>query len=226
MPKNLVIGMQAEACFEEYIKRSKNYKLLIANLQINGENETLGELDYIVRKLNTKQVIHIELACKFYLYDSDAKTSEEEKWIGPNRKDSLYDKLEKIKLQQFPLLFKNETLEKLEELKVEIPTVQELCLKAYLFLPKKMESASLPSNYGACVVGYWLKLQDFVEEENNALYAIPSKQEWLLPQNDIATWESFSEVKKMIETQIQNKKSPLIYKRTPNKMERLFVVWW
>ena len=226
MPKNLVLGMQAEACFEEYIKRSKNYKLLIANLQINGENKTLGELDYIVRKLNTKQVIHIELACKFYLYDNNAKSSKEEKWIGPNRKDSLYDKLEKIRLQQFPLLFKNQTLEKLEELEVEIPTVQELCLKACLFLPKKMESASFPSNYAACVVGFWIKIQDFVEEENNALYAIPSKKEWLLPLEYIENWNSFSEVKKMIETQIQNKKSPLIYKRTPNKMERLFVVWW
>ena len=223
---NSVLGMQAESCFKAYLKQSKYFKLLVANLQIHGEKETLGELDYIVRNLKTKQVAHIELACKFYLYDEDAGSTEEEKWIGPNRKDRLYDKLEKVKLKQFPLLRKTETIEKLKELEIDIPTLQQLCLKAFLFLPKKMESTSFPSNYAACVVGYWIKHRDFVEEETNTLYAIPSKKEWLLPMETIETWYSFSEVKKEIEMQIEIKKSPLVYKKTSHNMERFFVVWW
>lgn len=226
-PKNSVLGMQAEACFEAYLNLSKSYKVLVANLQIHGIKETLGELDYIVQNLKTNQVIHIELACKFYLYDVDNDASEEEKWIGPNRKDSLYDKLEKVRLKQFPLLYKTETIEKLEELEIEIPTAQELCLKAFLFLPKKMKLSTFPNNYANCVVGHWINHQDFEEEEDkNALYALPTKKEWLLPLNSIETWHSFSEVKKEIETQIKNKKSPLIYKKTSQSMERFFVVWW
>ncbi|WP_051285200.1 DUF1853 family protein [Aequorivita capsosiphonis] len=225
-PKNSVLGMQAESCFEAYLMRSKNYKILTANLQIHGEKETLGELDYILRNLKTNRVIHIELACKFYLYDVDAGSSEEEKWIGPNRKDSLYDKLEKVKWKQFPLLYKNETIEKLESLEVEIPSFQQLCLKAFLFIPKKLNRRNFPANYAASVVGHWIKHKDFSEEDRTALYAIPNKKEWLLPMESIVNWYSFSEVEKLIELQIQNKKSPLIYKKTLQKVERFFVVCW
>ncbi len=225
--------MQAEACFEAYLTRSKNYKLLAANVQIQGETETLGELDYIVKNLNTNRIIHIELACKFYLYDVDTGTLEEERWIGPNRKDSLYDKLEKIKLKQFPLLFKNETIEKLKALNVEIPTTQELCLKAFLFLPKPslpigrdLKRSSLPTNYANCIAGHWINLNDFSQEDKSALYAIPSKKEWFLPLESITEWYSYSEIQERIAEQLQNRKSPLIYKRTLQEIERFFVVWW
>lgn len=233
-PNNSVLGMQAEAFFKAYLRLSKNYELLAANLQIHtstslsnrNEKETLGELDYIVRNHATNQIVHIELACKFYLYDENAGASEEEKWIGPNRKDTLFDKLEKVKWKQFPLLYKNETIQKLEALKIEIPSAQELCLKAFLFLPKKMHRSNIPSNYNNCIVGHWIKYNDFAEEDKTALYAIPTKKEWLLPIETIETWYSFSEVIKEIEVQIQNKKSPLIYKKTPHTLERFFVVWW
>ncbi len=217
--------MQAEACFEAYLKSSKNFELLAANLQIQGKKQTLGELDYIVRNLKTKKVIHIELACKFYLYDENAGALEEQKWIGPNRKDSLFDKLEKVKLKQFPLLHAAETIQKLTELGIAIPSSQELCLKAFLFLPKKMSAEKFPKNIKECVVGHYIKPTD-LEEDEKAVYAIPIKKEWLLPIEFITTWHSFSEVKKEIELQLQNKKSPLIYKKTPHKMERFFVVWW
>lgn len=224
-PKNAVLGMQAEACFEAYLKQSKNFELLAANLQIHGEKETLGELDYIVENLKTNQVVHIELACKFYLFDENAGASEEEKWIGPNRKDRLFDKLEKVKLKQFPLLYKDETIEKLQTLGIEVPTLQELCLKAFLFLPKKMSAEIFPKPFQDCIVGYYLKPTDF-EEDETALYAIPSKKEWLLPTDKLTTWHTLSEIKPLIETQLKIKKAPLIYKKTPYKIERFFIVWW
>ncbi|MEM0518617.1 MULTISPECIES: DUF1853 family protein [Aequorivita] len=225
-PEQLVLGMQAEACFEAFLRSSKNYKLLVANLQINGAKETLGELDYIAKNIQSEEIIHIELACKFYLYDENLGATEEEKWIGPNRKDSLFDKLEKVKLKQFPLLQKAETIEKLHSLNITLPTSQQLCLKAFLFIPKKIKSNDFSLNYTNCIVGYWIKHNDFVAEESEALYAIPTKKEWLLPPRAIAAWHSFSEIKEKVELQIKNNKSPLIYKKTPHKMERFFVVWW
>lgn len=226
LPKHLVLGMQAEASFEAYLKQSKHYGLLTANLQINADKQTLGELDYIVRNLTTNRVIHVELACKFYLYDHHAGTSEEEKWIGPNRKDSLFDKLEKMKLKQFPLLYKNETIEKLKALQIEIPDEQQLCLKAFLFIPKKSHSKNFRCNYSDCLVGTWIKHIDFSEEDKTAIYAIPDKKQWLLPMEEIENWFTFPEMEKLVEIHIQNKKSPLLYKKTRTKMERLFVVWW
>jgi hypothetical protein len=153
-------------------------------------------------------------------------TSEEEKWIGPNRKDTLFEKLEKVKLKQFPLLQKSETIEKLKALKIEIPTEQQLCIKAFLFIPKKMNFESFPKNLSDCIVGNYIKLEDFNTEDKNASYAIPTKKEWLLPMETIEKWYSFSEVKQLIIEQIKINKSPLIYKKTLQSLERFFVVWW
>lgn len=224
-PTNIVLGQQAEACFEAYLKRSKNFELLIANLQIQGEKQTLGELDYIVRNLTSKKVIHIELACKFYLYDKTSGPSEEAKWIGPNRKDSLFDKLEKIKHQQFPLIHAPETHQQLKHLGIEIPAEQKLCLKAFLFLPLKMKPIHIPKNFQSCVVGHWLNYDD-LEDKENAFYAIPNKNEWLLPVEEISEWYSFSEIKGLISEQLPNRKSPLIYRKILRTTVKFFVVWW
>lgn len=218
--------MQAEACFKAYLKQSKHYDLLASNLQIQGKTETLGELDYIVRDLKANQVIHVELACKFYLYDTGATVSEEEKWIGPNRKDRLFEKLEKIKHKQFPLLQNDKTIQTLIKLDIEIPSVQELCLKAFLFIPKEMDVQEFPINYQECIVGLWMKPEDFDEEDKSAVYAIPDKKEWLLPMAHISEWHSFPEIKALIQQQIEVNKSPLVYKKTKVGMERFFVVWW
>ena len=74
-------------------------------------------------------------------------------------------------------------------------------------------------------MGHYLKLEELVEDVA-AHYAIPSKKEWLLPIDSITNWYHFSEVKELIEEQLKVNKSPLIYKKTPHKMERFFVVWW
>ncbi len=233
-PKHSVLGMQAEACFEAYLTHSTRYKLLAANLQIYSsgsskkpnEKKTLGELDYIVKNLETQRTVHIELACKFYLYDDDEEGCEEKKWIGPNRKDCLYDKLEKIKRKQFPLLHKKETVERLKALDIEIPTVQKLCLKAFLFLPKSMDRQVLSKNFKDCMVGFWKRYSELNESNSTARYAVPRKKEWLLPKETIENWQSFSEVKKEIDLQIQNKNSPLVYKKIGDKITCFFVVWW
>ncbi len=226
IPKNSVIGMQAEACFKAYLKHSRHYELLASNLQITDEKETIGELDYILRNLKTSKVVHIELACKFYLYDISVGTTEEEKWVGPNRKDSLLDKLEKIKSKQFPLITAPETHEKLKSLEIEIPSSQKLCLKAFLFVPKDIIPNRFSNNYRDCIVGYWIKLTEFENEDVDSLYALPEKKEWLFPAESIKFWNTFDEIKLEIYKQHHLHKSPLIFKKTPEKTERFFVVWW
>ncbi|WP_407650175.1 DUF1853 family protein [Aequorivita echinoideorum] len=224
-PSYSVLGIQAEACFKAYLQQSPYFEVLASNLQIQGETETLGELDYIVKNLITKENIHIELACKFYLYDENRSKIEEQKWIGPNQKDTLFEKLEKLKSKQFPLLYASETTKTLNEMEIEIPSKQQLCLKAFLFIPKDSNQKSFPKNYRNCIVGHYLKWEEF-SEEKQAKYYLPSKKEWLLPENSIHNWQSFSEIGKQVEEQIRIKKSPLVYEKTQNNVERFFVVWW
>ncbi len=227
-PKHLVLGMQAEACFQAYLEGSRNHRLLAANIQIQGAEQTLGELDFLIKDENTRNTIHIELACKFYLYDPQAGTLELEKWIGPNRRDSLFEKLEKVKTKQFPLLHRRETLEILEQLDIFPPISQQLCLKAQLFVPQSLDVDTLPENFRPCVVGHYVNLDTFLkkEKDNSARFALPTKKEWLLPQDLISNWRVFSAIEQEIQLQIKNKKSPLVYKKTNHGLERFFVVWW
>lgn len=225
-PEILVLGMQAEALFEAFLIHSKFYDLLSANLQIHGKNYTIGEIDYIVRDIIRDKILHIELACKFYLYDPDLSGSEEEKWIGPNRKDSLFEKLEKIKRKQFPVLHLPETIEVLKNLNIEKPSIQELCLKGFLFIPKQMGEQKFPVNYQRCIVGHWIRFKDFEDEDTHASYTIPNKKQWLLPPESMEDWYSFTQIKAAIKNQMENKKSPLVLKRHGTNIERFFVVWW
>jgi len=222
-----MLGKQAEFCFEFYLRNVGRYKLLGANIQIQGPQQTIGELDYIVFDSLNNVNLHIELACKFYLFDPTIEGKCEAKWIGPNRKDTLEEKLEKLASKQFPLLFDDQTKLELDKLKITVDTVkQQLFLKACLFLPKKYDINELPENFQDCVVGYWIYFSDFISEDKDALYIVPSKKQWLLQPEKFEVWQPFSEAITTIELSLITKKSPLVYKKTEQKIERIFVVWW
>ena len=122
-----MLGKQAEYCFTHALNQSNRYQVIASTLQIQGEVATLGEIDYLIYDRKKEQVCHIELACKFYLYDPTFKT-QEARWIGPNRKDTLADKLRKLKQKQFPMLFASETEQVLMSLGITADSVvQQLC---------------------------------------------------------------------------------------------------
>src|SRR5690606_10935595 len=104
-----------EGFFRIEIKRSSRYRLLAQNLQIVQEKITIGEIDSIIEHIKTGAKLHIELVYKFYLYDPSIE-GEINKWIGPNRKDNLPQKINKLKEKQLPLLFRRETSRMLSQL--------------------------------------------------------------------------------------------------------------
>jgi len=224
---NLMLGKQAEALFEQAIIASARYKLLSSNIQVQGATETLGELDYILFDTQTSETYHVELACKFYLFDDSISGSKEQKWIGPNRKDSLYEKMTKMQTKQFPLLYKKETKQLLNKLGITTSgIIQKTCVKAFLFTPKVYNNDSLSENYKNCLSGYWITYAAFLAEEQNAPYLLPDKKQWLQSPETFIGWSTFSEVKTAVEQLIAIKKSPLVYKKTPEGILKFFVVWW
>lgn len=223
-----MLGKQAETCFEFLLKQSKRYQLLAANIQIQGETKTLGELDYLIYDTETQKTLHIELACKFYLFDDNLGPNSEAKWIGPNRKDTLQEKLDKVTEKQFPLLFAPETADFLKDLHLDIATIeQQVCIKSFLFLPKDFNKEKFSKHYQECIVGTYIPFSEFETEENSgALFAIPDKKEWLIPPENLTEWYSFVEAKENIVSLVTNKKSPLVYKKQKDTLEKFFVVWW
>lgn len=224
---NNMLGKQAEACFEAYLENCDRYHKLVSNIQINGAQSTIGELDYIIYDKDLKELVHIELACKFYLFDNRASGMGLKNWKGPNLKDSLYDKLLKLKNHQFPLLFASETIDVLSTLGIDPGNIeQQLCLKAFLFIPKELQKEHLNESYRSCVVGTWMNYSEFLSEDKTTSYAIPNKKEWLIPAENIENWYSFSEIENYISEALSAKRSPLIYKKKATSFEKFFVVWW
>ena len=221
---NIILGKQAEFLFSEIIKACKNFTLLAENIQINHEKRTIGELDYLIKDHRTDSTIHAELACKFYLLKEDEHEQLEGQWIGPNLKDTLLDKINKFKEHQFPLLRHEATKEILSNYNISEIRQQRYCIKAKLFVPENLNKP-LTDYYQNCIQGVWKKHNNLVLNKE-ATYAMPSKREWLLPENQITAWFSSAHISEVIGEQIATKRSPLVYEKLGNQISCFFVVWW
>lgn len=225
IPSQLMIGKQAEHCFEHYIRSSNRYQLLAHNVQIQGAEATIGELDYLLFDTRLQRTLHVELACKFYLYDP-GKTGWSA-WTGPNRKDSLDKKLEKLEQRQFPLLFLKETSRLLSNLHLNASEiVQLLCLKALLFVPRHNAFTYNFDRWSPSIVGQWMDLDELFEEDKHASYALPKKTQWLIPLKEQKQWMSLQELIPLITEAHQNQKTPLVYQKSNGVLKLFFIVWW
>ncbi|SDC04194.1 hypothetical protein SAMN05216345_101299 [Cupriavidus sp. YR651] len=109
--RSLRLGRHAERLLHFALQRAEGIELLAANVPIRRANghgiQTLGELDVIWRDPARGQIVHWEMAAKFYLMvDPQSEQSgapDRRAFVGPNLVDRLGDKLEHIVRRQLPL---------------------------------------------------------------------------------------------------------------------------
>lgn len=218
------LGALAEHFAFDYWEQTPEMEIIARNLQINGLNETLGEIDTVLRY--KEKLYHVEMAYKVYLYDGTVGTSPLEHWIGPNRKDSLVDKLNRLQSHQLPLLKRKETQDALEKW---VDTDEEInsCvwIKAHLFLPFETFVAISPLNQ-ACIAGYYisrLKLNDFEDHK----FFLPSKLEWMITPHAAVNWLDYKHIQEEINPLLERSFSPMIWLKAPSGVSfRMFVTWW
>lgn len=228
IPERLMLGKRAERYFSEWLKRSTDYELIAENIQIIDNKQTLGEFDFIVRRKEDGQLIHIELVYKFYLFVPSVEGSEFEHWIGPNRGDRLDFKLDKLKNHQFPLLFSKPAEDRLADLRIDISNVeQQVLFLANLFIPIEYQMRFTRVNKEA-VEGTWMSLNVWEELfDSSALFAIPDKIDWFSRELDNINWMSKEKTIQKIISMHDQKRSPLVYvKQLDGIQRRDFVVWW
>ncbi len=225
LPTNLRLGHLAENVVSELIKSSTNYKVVYENTQIKVDEKTIGEIDFIIEKIDTKQLIHLELAYKFYLFDPSIYSDPISNWIGPNRNDSLEAKLEKLKRKQFPLLHHDAA--KSIFTTIEVGEVsQALCLLVSLFIPYNYKTSFSPS-YQKAIKGFYLNFDTFKSlDTSEKTYYIPSKKEWGLEPSENDTWADFEDVEEFILTSLKEKQSPLCWQKHKDSYIAFFIVWW
>lgn len=206
------------------LEQQKSTQLLKSNVQIFRNRITIGELDSLIKRLGVN--IHLEIVYKFYLYDPSVST-ELDRWVGPNRNDSLVLKLNKLKEKQLPLLYHSETTKLLNELNIKSTEFkQEVYFKAQLFVPFNSLESSFQFVNNDCVKGFYLRLRDLTHFTNHTYY-IPSKLDWLVePHSDVA-WISTQTFQSTISELLASDKSPLCWMNScEGKVQKFFVVWW
>ena len=227
--ENYVFGKRMEEFLEFYFEQSNQYRVLAKSLQINKEKITIGELDFIIEDNTQQKLIHIELVSKFYLYDP-AIHEELNRWIGPNKKDSLIQKLDKLQKKQLPLLFNPYTKVELQKFGIEPKTVeQQLCFKAQLYIPYQFETKLIkPIVNIDCIAGFWIRPEQLHRPEfQDAKFNIPIKNDWYCRPNKEAEWEELSSLSTKLDKLHKMKKSPLVWvNKSGSIFEKCFIVWW
>ena len=227
--ENYVFGKRMEEFLEFYFEQSNQYRVLAKSLQINKEKITIGELDFIIEDNTQQKLIHIELVSKFYLYDP-AIHEELNRWIGPNKKDSLIQKLDKLQKKQLPLLFNPCTKVELQKFEIEPKTVeQQLCFKAQLYIPYQFETKLIkPIVNIDCIAGFWIRPEQLHRPEfQDAKFNIPIKNDWYCRPNKEAEWEELSSISTKLDKLHKMKKSPLVWvNKSGSIFEKCFIVWW
>ena len=222
--KNQRLGKRVESFLSHQLKQDTSIIILVENVQIQNHKITLGELDCLLTQ--NKKPVHLEVIYKFYLLDVSVGETELDHWIGSNRKDSLVDKLNKLKDKQLPLLHNSFTEPLLKKLNLDAESIQQQVLfKAQLFIPyqTKVNFKILNSD---CLKGFYIHFNE-LQQLNTYKFYIPSKINWLQEIQTQTKWQSFEQFSQKVELFINQKTAPLCWIKNPKgKTEKFFVVWW
>jgi len=223
--EKLRLGKYIERFVSFELAQNSSIKIISENIQIQKEKITLGELDCII--LKDEKPIHLEIVYKFYVYDAAIGATEIEHFIGPNRKDSLLEKLTKLKEKQLPLLYSNECEKYLKSIHLASENItQQVYFKAQLFVPFSNKSVQLSKINKECIVGYYINKTE-LSQFFDCKFHIPNKKDWLVIPHENINWQSFKQFTESSKDYLEREFSPLCWLKKPNEaIEKFFLIWW
>ena len=223
--ENLRLGKYIERFVSYQLSQDEHIEIISENIQIQKEKITLGELDCIL--LKEAKPIHLEIIYKFYLYDATVGTDEISHFIGPNRKDSLEAKLQKLKEKQLPLLYSKECESYLKTIHLSADTMaQQVYFKAQLFVPLSNKYLRLQQLNPDCIVGFYINKKALNQFKDCKFY-IPNKKDWLVVPHSNVTWLNTTDFKEKSDAYLDRNFSPMCWlKNQKGTLEKFFLVWW
>ncbi len=173
--KSKRLGLRFESYISYWLKISPNYRQLKQNIQIIEEGHTYGELDFIIENMQSKKIIHLEVAVKFYLGRLFNKEPSDDpyQWFGTNTQDQLGKKIDHLKQHQTQLTVKYP--EHIQN-NFSIKTDEKQCLlKGRLFYPlgSDISPQGVSENH---LRGIWTQS---TEQFSNDLFIPIDKEYWL-----------------------------------------------
>ncbi|MBL1281301.1 MAG: DUF1853 family protein [Fluviicola sp.] len=222
---NLPLGKRVEVFLSHLLHNDTKLNSISENIQIQREKRTLGELDFIFN--DNESSIHLEVVYKFYLLDINAGKTDLEQWVGPNRKDSLSLKIEKLRTKQLPRLHLPETASLLQEKGFNQKKMKQYVhFQAQLFVPFGFKKSSFQNINPECINGFYISLNQLREFRNCEFY-IPSKVNWLIDPTLEREFIGYEEFEEKVVSYLNQKRSPLCWlKDENNHLSKFFIVWW
>ncbi len=223
--QKLRLGKLVERFVSFELSQDDSISILAENIQIQHKKTTVGELDTLL--LKNDDPIHLEIVYKFYLYDAIVGNSEVEHWIGPNRRDSLIQKLSKLKKKQLPLLYTIPTKKYLDKLKLTTNEIkQQVYFKAQLFVPLKDFGNDFKHINNECVYGFYVYPKELLQF-SNCKFHLPNKHNWLVNTHTNVNWLNFEDFQNKLQPFLNEENAPLCWLKKPNgTLFKFFVVWW
>jgi len=205
------LGHLYEDALAILFESSPNFDLLARNLQIQKDHHTtLGELDFLLREHATGQLIHLELATKFYLA---VETDDGLELPGPDARDNYFKKLARLRSHQLqlPLLFK----EHLPETFRHESIVTQHLIQGALF---DHVTSSTPAKAGylspSCRRGKWLRSTELQEHfPTDTHFQMIPKSLWPVPFNlldgyPLETWSPDSSLTRCLMVRVDKQIDP------------------
>ncbi|WP_187275781.1 DUF1853 family protein [Parahaliea aestuarii] len=136
------LGLYFEALWHFFLAQDSEVDLLAHNLPVREGGRTLGEFDCIYYCHRRQQPVHLELAVKFYLQRRGGSSTWQD-WLGPNSRDRLDLKLQRLLEHQSQLSRLPAGRAQLASIGIDDP-LPEVEMKGYLFQHFREEGAGPP----------------------------------------------------------------------------------
>lgn len=179
--KGARLGIHAERLIEFWLASQPNLKVRAAHLTVTGAERVLGDLDVVFSDASRPEWVHWEIAVKFYLRAEHGDGFEQ--WIGPNPRDRLDQKLEKIVAQQLPLGSLPETRQALAGIG-DTPIVSEAFVKGWMFHRfDEGDAAGVPGLAQDHLRGWWMRHgeADVPVAGRSSRFLFVPRWEWMSP---------------------------------------------
>jgi len=183
--KSQRLGLYFERLWQFFLREDTEVELLANNLPVRDGGRTLGEFDCLYFCRRRRLHIHLELAVKYYLgYGSTppgAAASNTRQWLGPNNRDRLDIKIERLLGHQIRLSESPHAQPSLRELGIDTLS-REVEVKGYLFQPDTTALAAPQGFNPAASLCHWHRFANLAGALNSrASYLVLPRLHWLGP---------------------------------------------
>ncbi|WP_231701563.1 DUF1853 family protein [Halopseudomonas xinjiangensis] len=180
--KDYRLGSYYERLWRAMLTIAPDIEVLAHNVAIRQAQRSVGELDLVIETADGA-VTHLELAIKFYLGRADiggsAGRSSQHAWWGPDPRDRLAIKINRLINHQLPMATRY------SELLAGLPRIDRSCawLQGCLFYPADSTMPAAEQAYVPPCRHTWRYRGELNDSSFEGWFALPHKK-WLAPTAD------------------------------------------